>query len=173
MGEGIFPLPEQPIIYRAQGESNEREPPMTLGGSQPGDGDGGNRTRVRRVRQETSYKLSRLLGLAPCRLNRRSWYGASRSLRWEGLSHPYRHQGDCTPADMTPVSAPPEANAERTWPLSVARALPTLLRLRGYGVSIRRCSCCVGTCQLPLFYEARHLSLQSRVSPPRRSLSSP
>ncbi len=45
--------------------------------------------------------------------------------------------------------------------------------LSSHGVRVRRCSCCIGTCDLPLFIEVRHLSLQSRASPPRRNLSSP
>jgi len=41
----------------------------------------------------------------------------------EGFGHLYRRRGDRTPVVMTPVSAPPEARAERTWSLLVTKAL--------------------------------------------------
>ncbi len=50
---------------------------------------------------------------------------------------------------------------------SVARRLPSLPELCSYGVGIRRCSCCVGTYVLPLFYEveAPPLAVSSQPSP--------
>ena len=49
----------------------------------------------------------------------------------------------------------------------VAGRLPSLPRLCSYGVGIRRCSCCVGTYGLPLFYEveAPPLAVSSQPSP--------
>ena len=92
---------------------------------------------------------------------------ASRSLK-EGLSHPHRHQDGRTLADVSPKPAPPKreqaGRGHSWWP---KRQLMLGCRLGGHGVSVRRCSCCIGTCGLPLFHEveAPQLAVSSQPSP--------
>ena len=119
----------------------------------PTSGDGGNRTRVRKVRPETSSRLSRLF-VSRSLLPQPTELAESQPIPSKrGLGRLYRHPDGCTPAAVTPNPTPPEGvrdgRGHSRWP----KRLPSLSCLGSYGVGIRRCSCCIGTCVLPLFYE--------------------